>query len=87
MLEMFLILQTLPNQFENPSLFCANKEGSNVGTCPGDSGGPIQCIVDGEWTIVGVVSWGRGCAKKGMPGIYTRLADVRVHDWVQKYIH
>ena len=46
-------------------------------------GGPIQCIVDGELTIVGVISWGR----KGMPTIYTRLADVRIHDWIQKYIH
>ena len=46
-------------------------------------GGPIQCIVDGELTIVGVISRVRYLE----PTIYTRLADVRIHDWVQKYIH
>ena len=50
-------------------------------------GGPIQCIVDGELTIVGVISYDIVGARYGNPTIYTRLADVRIHDWVQKYIH
>ena len=35
------IRNTLPKMFGDPSVFCAQKEGSDYGTCYGDSGGPM----------------------------------------------
>ncbi|XP_075168795.1 trypsin-like [Haematobia irritans] len=48
------------------------------GTCQGDSGGPL--VVDDK--LVGVVSWGAGCAAPGYPGVYADIASVR--GWIEK---
>ena len=44
--------------------------------CQGDSGGPLVYRNDKrkKYELVGVVSWGIGCAKKGYPGIFAKLS-------------
>ncbi|EDV98093.1 trypsin epsilon [Drosophila grimshawi] len=45
--------------------------------CQGDSGGPL--VSGGR--LVGVVSWGKGCAATGYPGVYADVA--HFHSWVE----
>lgn len=48
--------------------------------CQGDSGGPLQRLDDG--VLIGVVSFGVGCAKADFPGIYARVSSVR--KWIRE---
>jgi secreted trypsin-like serine protease len=51
----------------------------------GDSGGAlIQRDASGRATLVGVVSVGNGCGRRGYPGIYTKASFYI--DWIQKTI-
>ncbi|KAJ8709008.1 hypothetical protein PYW07_008834 [Mythimna separata] len=45
--------------------------------CQGDSGGPLYSTND---ILVGVVSWGRGCADPFYPGVSARVASYT--DWI-----
>lgn len=56
--------------FRPAAMTCAGVPQGGVDACQGDSGGPM--IVDG--TLVGITSWGEGCAAPGKPGVYTRVA-------------
>lgn len=47
--------------------------------CSGDSGGPMSCLVDGDWYLAGLTSWGvAGC--RGVPGVYTRTS--KFWEWI-----
>ncbi|KAG7211799.1 hypothetical protein KM043_011030 [Ampulex compressa] len=53
---------------------CAGHTDGSSGSCVGDSGGPLQCRrSDGAWQLVGVTSFGSGCARPGYPDVYTRI--------------
>ncbi|PIK44857.1 hypothetical protein BSL78_18280 [Apostichopus japonicus] len=57
------------------NMICAGYDEGMVSTCQGDSGGPLVCQEsDGRWTLVGITSWGYGCAQPESPSVYARVS-------------
>ena len=46
----------------------------------GDSGGPLVCKFQDTWVQVGIVSWGFGCGRRNVPGVYTDIASYA--EWI-----
>jgi secreted trypsin-like serine protease len=62
------------NRLVPKDMLCAGYLQGGVDTCQGDSGGPMFRKDDaGHWIEVGIVSWGDGCARPGVPGIYSQV--------------
>jgi len=66
------------------TMTCAGYMKGGIDGCQGDSGGPLVEVVNGKATLIGVVSWGIGCAHPNNPGIYTNVSYEL--DWIRKYI-
>ncbi|MEM7156708.1 MAG: serine protease [Myxococcota bacterium] len=61
-------------------MLCA--AGPSKDSCQGDSGGPLLANVGEDNVLLGIVSWGYGCADPQFPGVYTDAADYR--EWITK---
>jgi hypothetical protein len=77
--------------FYADDMVCAgNLVNGGKDTCQGDSGGPLvapavaspdKSQVD-DWRLVGVTSWGEGCARPGAPGVYARVGEGAINAWL-----
>ncbi|XP_072938102.1 trypsin-1-like [Epargyreus clarus] len=74
---------------------CAGHMAGGIDTCMGDSGGPLQVNLNISqvtpdrfpWyihRILGVTSFGYGCARANTPGVYTKVASFI--DWIEENV-
>merc|ERR1712168_1473860 len=61
---------------------CAYQQSTD--SCQGDSGGPLAVQENSKYTVVGVVSYGNGCAQTGYAGVYARVT--AYDSWIREKI-
>ena len=66
------------------SMVCAGFKEGGKDACQGDSGGPLVKAIGNRYVLVGIVSWGHGCARPNLPGVYTQAS--RYISWIERTI-
>ncbi|XP_056637930.1 clotting factor G beta subunit-like [Diorhabda sublineata] len=63
--------------------FCAGYIQGGIDTCQGDSGGPLQSMnQNGNYVVIGIVSFGFRCAVPGVLGMYTDVS--KYINWINE---
>ncbi|XP_035638397.2 transmembrane protease serine 13-like, partial [Oncorhynchus keta] len=72
---------TVYNGQVSQDMLCAGDMKGSKDSCQRDSGGPLVCKdSDQRWYLMGVTSWGVGCGRRNMPGVYSHVS--RLLPWV-----
>ncbi|XP_069599481.1 transmembrane protease serine 11C-like isoform X1 [Ranitomeya imitator] len=87
--ELKIINSTLCGRYQmygyliKPSMICAGYIEGKIDSCQGDSGGPLVALQsNNRWSLIGIVSFGYGCALPNKPGVYTRVTYLR--SWIKQ---
>jgi secreted trypsin-like serine protease len=72
--------------FDPKTMVCAGYPQGGTDTCEGDSGGPLLASVGRGFRLAAATSFGAGCAEAGKPGVYARLAEGPIRDWVKSVV-
>ncbi|XP_075748473.1 trypsin-1-like [Rhipicephalus microplus] len=79
----YLQPSSLTTAYDKETMFCAGELFGGKDSCQGDSGGPAIQYRNGTALLVGIVSFGRGCARLTHAGVYTRVSNYI--DWIQEH--
>lgn len=73
--------------FNPQTMVCAGELLGGSDTCQGDSGGPLL-VRDGtgRFVVMGVTSWGMGCGYPTFYGVYSRVGDTTLYDWIDAHL-
>ncbi|XP_036150664.1 transmembrane protease serine 9 [Monomorium pharaonis] len=70
------------------NMICAGDSSTwSKDTCQGDSGGPLQVIHPDNpcvYQVMGITSFGQGCATTEVPGVYTRVSHYL--QWIEEIV-
>lgn len=75
--------KSYPNQITD-RMVCAGFPQGGKDSCQGDSGGPLVAkdLSTNQNVLIGVVSWGQGCARPKYYGIYANVAEAAT--WIDQ---
>ncbi|CAH8644461.1 unnamed protein product [Dicrocoelium dendriticum] len=65
--------EELPVAIED-TMICAGHSQGGKDSCQFDSGGPLVCQLNGQWRVMGIISFGHGCGLPKFPGVHTKVS-------------
>ncbi|MFY1829609.1 serine protease [Myxococcus fulvus] len=68
-------------EIDAPTMLGAGYAQGGKDACQGDSGGPLVVKTGSKYVLHGITSFGVGCARAGLPGVYTQVSSFL--PWIQ----